>query len=104
MSFISLMKKVSGAGSMALAAVFSLTLVTQSSAQTSQEYNSMAGKTVLITGSTDGMGREVATRLGALGAHVIVHGRSEARANDQAYGHAARARLDRMSRELPGLP
>jgi NAD(P)-dependent dehydrogenase (short-subunit alcohol dehydrogenase family) len=39
----------------------------------------MAGKTVLITGSTDGLGREVALRLGAFGAHVLVHGRSEQR-------------------------
>jgi NAD(P)-dependent dehydrogenase (short-subunit alcohol dehydrogenase family) len=34
---------------------------------------------ILITGSTDGLGREVARRLAATGAHVIVHGRSEAR-------------------------
>ena len=37
---------------------------------------SYAGKTVLITGSTDGLGREVARRLAAEGAHVIVHGRN----------------------------
>jgi NAD(P)-dependent dehydrogenase (short-subunit alcohol dehydrogenase family) len=36
---------------------------------------------VLITGSTDGLGREVALRLAALGAHVIVHGRSAERGN-----------------------
>jgi NAD(P)-dependent dehydrogenase (short-subunit alcohol dehydrogenase family) len=39
----------------------------------------MAGKTVLITGSTDGLGREVATRVAALGAHVIIHGRNQER-------------------------
>src|SRR5690606_12552442 len=39
----------------------------------------LAGKTVLITGSTDGLGREVAIRAGALGAHVIVHGRNAER-------------------------
>ncbi|TIP76683.1 MAG: 3-oxoacyl-ACP reductase, partial [Mesorhizobium sp.] len=32
-------------------------------------------KTVLITGSTDGVGRVVAQRLGADGARVLVHGR-----------------------------
>jgi NAD(P)-dependent dehydrogenase (short-subunit alcohol dehydrogenase family) len=32
-------------------------------------------RVVLVTGSTDGLGREVARRLGADGAHVIVHGR-----------------------------
>src|SRR5579864_2150457 len=40
----------------------------------------MAGKTVLITGSTDGVGRYVATRLAAEGAHVLIHGRDAARA------------------------
>ena len=30
----------------------------------------------LVTGSTQGLGEEVALRLGALGFHVIVHGRS----------------------------
>ncbi|RVA01887.1 3-oxoacyl-ACP reductase, partial [Mesorhizobium sp. M7A.F.Ca.CA.002.05.1.1] len=32
-------------------------------------------KTILITGSTDGVGRVVAQRLGAAGARVLVHGR-----------------------------
>lgn len=34
---------------------------------------------VLITGSTSGLGREVARRIAATGAHVIVHGRNEER-------------------------
>jgi NAD(P)-dependent dehydrogenase (short-subunit alcohol dehydrogenase family) len=34
---------------------------------------------VLITGSTDGLGREVARRIAAGGAHVIVHGRNRER-------------------------
>lgn len=33
----------------------------------------------LVTGSTSGLGREVAMRLGALGMHVIVHGRNRER-------------------------
>ncbi|RWH73972.1 MAG: SDR family oxidoreductase [Mesorhizobium sp.] len=37
------------------------------------------GKTVLITGSTDGVGRVVAQRLGADGARVLVHGRDATR-------------------------
>jgi len=37
------------------------------------------GKTILITGATDGAGRRVAGRLGRLGARVLVHGRDEAR-------------------------
>ena len=39
----------------------------------------MKGKVVLVTGSTDGLGREVARRVAALGAHVIVHGRNQER-------------------------
>jgi NAD(P)-dependent dehydrogenase (short-subunit alcohol dehydrogenase family) len=36
-------------------------------------------RTVLVTGSTDGVGRVVAQRLGASGAHVLVHGRDRQR-------------------------
>jgi NAD(P)-dependent dehydrogenase (short-subunit alcohol dehydrogenase family) len=39
----------------------------------------MAGRIALVTGSTDGLGREVALRLATAGAHVIVHGRSAER-------------------------
>ena len=56
----------------------------------------MAGKTVLITGSTDGVGRYVASRLAAEGARVLIHGRDAARAKtliDEIVkaGHAAPA-------------
>jgi NAD(P)-dependent dehydrogenase (short-subunit alcohol dehydrogenase family) len=44
----------------------------------------MAGKTVLITGSTDGVGRYVAGKLAAAGAHVLIHGRDQARAKTLA--------------------
>lgn len=37
------------------------------------------GKTALVTGSTDGVGRLVATRLGEAGARVLVHGRDAER-------------------------
>ena len=36
----------------------------------------------LVTGSTDGLGRELAIRLGGAGYHVIVHGRSEERGRE----------------------
>jgi NAD(P)-dependent dehydrogenase (short-subunit alcohol dehydrogenase family) len=36
----------------------------------------LAGKTVLITGSTDGVGRVVAKRVAAQGARILVHGRN----------------------------
>lgn len=44
--------------------------------------DSMQGRIVLVTGSTSGLGRELALRLGAAGAHVIVHGRNEERGNE----------------------
>jgi len=40
----------------------------------------MNGKTVFITGSTDGVGRYVAAQLAAAGATVLIHGRDRARA------------------------
>ena len=39
----------------------------------------LKGKVVMVTGSTDGLGREVALRSAALGANVIVHGRNHER-------------------------
>src|SRR3954454_12037554 len=44
----------------------------------------MAGKTVLITGSTDGVGRYVAAKLAAVGAKVLIHGRDQERARTLA--------------------
>src|SRR6266436_6749159 len=44
----------------------------------------MDGKTVLITGSTDGVGRYVAAGLAADGAKVLIHGRDKARAKTLA--------------------
>jgi NAD(P)-dependent dehydrogenase (short-subunit alcohol dehydrogenase family) len=40
----------------------------------------MNGKTVLVTGSTDGVGRYVAAQLAAAGAKVLIHGRDRDRA------------------------
>jgi NAD(P)-dependent dehydrogenase (short-subunit alcohol dehydrogenase family) len=53
----------------------------------------MDGKTVLVTGSTDGVGRYVAARLAAAGAKVLIHGRDQARAKTltdeiRGQGHA----------------
>jgi len=53
----------------------------------------MAGKTVLITGSTDGVGRYVAGALAKLGAELLIHGRDAPRAKSliddiAASGHA----------------
>ena len=51
----------------------------RAAAQSTPAAMSMKGKVVMITGSTDGLGREVARRSAALGAQVIVHGRNEER-------------------------
>jgi NAD(P)-dependent dehydrogenase (short-subunit alcohol dehydrogenase family) len=39
----------------------------------------MSHQTILITGSTDGLGKRVAQELAARGAHVLVHGRAQAK-------------------------
>jgi NAD(P)-dependent dehydrogenase (short-subunit alcohol dehydrogenase family) len=44
----------------------------------------MNGKTVLVTGSTDGVGRYVAAKLAAGGAKVLIHGRDRDRAKSLA--------------------
>ena len=41
-------------------------------------------KTILVTGSTDGIGRETARKLGAAGARVLVHGRTRDKAERAA--------------------
>ena len=42
----------------------------------------VAGKTVFITGSTDGVGRYVAQQLAAQGANLLIHGRDAARGKE----------------------
>jgi len=53
----------------------------------------LEGQVILVTGSTGGLGREVAYELGARGAHVIVHGRSEERGREV---------VERIEAEGPG--
>jgi NAD(P)-dependent dehydrogenase (short-subunit alcohol dehydrogenase family) len=58
----------------------------------------LESKTVLVTGSTDGVGRLVARRLAAQGAHVLVHGRDPSRGGRlveeiRAAGHGSAAFL-----------
>jgi len=53
---------------------------------------SLAGKTILVTGSTDGLGKLVAASLAGDGARVLLHGR------DQAKGEAVLARMKASSR------
>ena len=55
--------------------------------------STLEGKTVLVTGSTDGIGRQTALELARMGARVLVHGRSREK--------TARAR-DALSKAVPG--
>lgn len=45
---------------------------------------SLKGKTMLVTGSTDGIGKHTAERLAKEGATVLVHGRTKQKAGDAA--------------------
>jgi NAD(P)-dependent dehydrogenase (short-subunit alcohol dehydrogenase family) len=51
--------------------------------------NGIAGKRVLITGPTSGIGRQIAIELGQLGAHLVLACRDEARGRDVARAIAA---------------
>jgi NAD(P)-dependent dehydrogenase (short-subunit alcohol dehydrogenase family) len=58
------------------AALLALGVVSSASAQDAPNADQ---RVILITGSTDGLGREVALRVSRTGAFVIVHGRNRAR-------------------------
>ena len=83
---------------------------TRSASAQSQVSSIGNASTALVTGSTDGLGREVALRLGALGATVLVHGRNRTRgaevvaAIEEAGGRAEFYRADLASLdEVEGL-
>ncbi len=44
------------------------------------ETRDLAGKTILITGATDGIGKETARQLAAYGAHILITGRNHQKA------------------------
>jgi NAD(P)-dependent dehydrogenase (short-subunit alcohol dehydrogenase family) len=52
---------------------------TMAQSDPAQQPDTVGRQIALVTGSTDGLGREVAYRLAASGAHVIVHGRNRER-------------------------
>lgn len=70
---------------LAMAAIVSAWPLALAGAQPARDYAKapplpdLSGKVALVTGSTDGLGRDVARRLAAAGAHVLVTGRSQAR-------------------------
>ncbi|WP_267639914.1 SDR family oxidoreductase [Haloarchaeobius amylolyticus] len=65
----------------------------------------LQGKTVLVTGSTGGIGRETALALGSLGARVLVHGRDrEAGAAVVEALHEAGAEAEFIRADFASLP
>ncbi len=63
----------------------------------------MQGKTVLITGATDGIGRETAAQLARLGARVIIHGRNPekaARVRDEIIAHTSNHEIETAIADL----
>ena len=65
--------------------------------------NNLSDRVVLITGSTDGIGRETARILAERGAHVILHGRRENRCQETVkhiHRRVPEARLDYIVLDL----
>jgi NAD(P)-dependent dehydrogenase (short-subunit alcohol dehydrogenase family) len=60
-------------------------------------------RTILITGSTDGHGRETARRLAAAGATVLLHGRDESRGRAVLEEIGAEAGNDRLRLQIADL-
>jgi NAD(P)-dependent dehydrogenase (short-subunit alcohol dehydrogenase family) len=61
------------------ASLLLLLSATMATAQPPATSPTLRGRTALVTGSTDGLGRELALTLARAGAHVIVHGRNAER-------------------------
>jgi NAD(P)-dependent dehydrogenase (short-subunit alcohol dehydrogenase family) len=63
----------------------------------------LADKTVLVTGSTDGVGKLVAQRLAETGAHVLLHGRSREKGQRTLAEIRAATGSDRLEFHLADL-
>jgi NAD(P)-dependent dehydrogenase (short-subunit alcohol dehydrogenase family) len=61
----------------------------------------MAGRTVLVTGGTAGIGRATALGLASMGTHLAITGRDRERAGTAARDEAAAARLWQASADWP---
>jgi len=70
------------------------------------ESNPMQGKIVLVTGSTDGIGKQTALELARMGASVIVHGRNAQKARavrDEIARATGNDQLDFVAADLASL-
>lgn len=68
---------------------------------------SLAGKRVLITGASSGLGREIAILLSRLGAAIVLVGRDKARLEEtstQLHGEGHRISIRDLSKDLEELP
>ena len=68
--------------------------------------NATTGMTILVTGATDGIGKQTALELARRGHHVLVHGRSEARVaatRDELVRQVKDARVDGVTFDLASL-
>jgi NAD(P)-dependent dehydrogenase (short-subunit alcohol dehydrogenase family) len=59
--------------------------------------NGIAGKQVVVTGPTSGIGRQIALELGALGAHLVLACRDEAKGHDVALAIAKQPNAGRVA-------
>ena len=72
----------------------------------SLEFFSLRGKTALVTGANDGIGRGIAEALAAAGADIVTAGRSPATATGEAVRAHGRRHLDIVASldAIEGLP
>jgi NAD(P)-dependent dehydrogenase (short-subunit alcohol dehydrogenase family) len=72
-------RKLALAAAFSLFATFAFTSLGAAQVAASPAPVPAGRQVILITGSTDGLGRELARQLGSTGAHIIIHGRNKAR-------------------------
>jgi NAD(P)-dependent dehydrogenase (short-subunit alcohol dehydrogenase family) len=66
----------------------------------------MSGKTILITGSTDGIGKQTADELAKRGHHIIIHGRNRNRIDatvGELTGKYSKVKIDGIAADLSSL-